>query len=223
MRRWKKRNWPRSAISPRSSGCDRPVSRCSISAAAGAGSRLRWRGITAGGHRHHPLARAVDAARRRAAAEGLSDRVRFELIDYRAMTGKFDRIVSVGMFEHVGVAHTKRSSRRCTRPEAGRRGAAAFDRPLEGPGATNPWIAKYIFPGGYSPRSRKCCRPLEHSGLFATDIEILRLHYAKTFAHWRRRFAANRDTIASIYDERFCRMFEFYLSGSNWPSAWPIT
>jgi cyclopropane-fatty-acyl-phospholipid synthase len=86
---------------------------------------------------------------------------------------------------------------------------------LEGPGATNPWIAKYIFPGGYSPALSEVLGPIEHSGLVITDIEILRLHYAKTIAHWRRRFAANRDTISALYDERFCRMFEFYLSGSE--------
>ena len=85
----------------------------------------------------------------------------------------------------------------------------------DGPGFTNPWIAKYIFPGGYCPALSEVLPPIEKSGLFATDIEILRLHYAETLRNWRRRFAANRDTIASLYDERFCRMFEFYLCGSE--------
>ena len=83
------------------------------------------------------------------------------------------------------------------------------------PLATNPWIAKYIFPGGYCPALSEVLPRVEKSGLVATDIEVLRLHYAETLWNWRRRFAANRDTIASLYDERFCRMFEFYLCGSE--------
>ena len=85
----------------------------------------------------------------------------------------------------------------------------------EGPGATNPWIARYIFPGGYCPALSEVLPAIERSGLVTTDIEILRLHYAETLRHWRRRFAANRDAIAALYDERFCRMFEFYLCGSE--------
>lgn len=155
-------------------------------------------------------------ARRRATAEGLADRVRFEIMDYRAMNQQFDRIVSVGMFEHVGVPNYPAfftTLKRCLR----RDGVAllhAIGR-FEPPGGTNPWIAKYIFPGGYVPALSEVLAPLERSGLRSTDIEVLRLHYARTLAHWRKRFEANRDTIASIYDERFCRMFEFYLAGSQ--------
>lgn len=156
------------------------------------------------------------AARTRAQEAGLSHRVKFELMDYRAMDQQFDRIVSVGMFEHVGVPNYKTffaTIKRCLKPD----GVALLHSigRLEGPGATNPWIAKYIFPGGYSPALSEVLAPIERSGLLATDIEILRLHYAKTLAHWRRRFAANLDAITTIYDERFCRMFEFYLSGSE--------
>ena len=85
----------------------------------------------------------------------------------------------------------------------------------DGPGSTNSWIKKYIFPGGYSPALSEALPAVEKAGLFATDIEVLRLHYAETLRHWRRRFSANRDTIATLYDERFCRMFEFYLAGSE--------
>ena len=85
----------------------------------------------------------------------------------------------------------------------------------DGPGFTNPWIAKYIFPGGYCPALSEVLAPVEKSGLLVTDVEVLRLHYAETLRHWRRRFTANRDTIASLYDERFCRMFEFYLCGAE--------
>ncbi len=155
-------------------------------------------------------------ARARALAEGLEDQVTFELADYRTMDQKFDRIVSVGMFEHVGVPNYPdyfATIKRCLKPD----GVALLHSigRFSGPAITNPWIAKYIFPGGYSPALSEVLPALESSGLLATDIEILRLHYAKTLAHWRRRFAANRDAIAALYDERFCRMFEFYLSSSE--------
>jgi cyclopropane-fatty-acyl-phospholipid synthase len=155
-------------------------------------------------------------ARERAIAAGLEDRVNFELLDYRSLDRKFDRIVSVGMFEHVGVGHYQTfldTVARSLEPN----GVAllhAIGR-SDGPSCTNAWIDKYIFPGGYSPALSEVIPRVERAGLVATDIEILRLHYARTLSHWRWRFAANRDTIASIYDERFCRMFEFYLSGSE--------
>jgi len=155
-------------------------------------------------------------AQARAAAEGLADRVTFELMDYRAMRRPFDRIVSVGMFEHVGVVHYQAffdMVRRCLAPD----GVALLHSigRSDGPGFTNPWIAKYIFPGGYTPALSEVFPAIEKSGLVATDVEILRLHYAETLRHWRWRFAANRDAIETIYDERFCRMFEFYLAGSE--------
>jgi cyclopropane-fatty-acyl-phospholipid synthase len=161
-------------------------------------------------------AEQLTEARARAAAEGLADRVSFEMLDYRALTQRFDRIVSVGMFEHVGVVHFRAffdTVARCLEPD----GVAllhAIGRD-DGPGSTNPWIAKYIFPGGYCPALSEVLPPIEASRLVTTDIEILRLHYAETLHHWRRRFAANRDTIGALYDERFCRMFEFYLAGSE--------
>jgi cyclopropane-fatty-acyl-phospholipid synthase len=156
----------------------------------------------------------LSEARARAAAAGLSDRVRFELMDYRQMSGRFDRVVSVGMFEHVGIGHYA-TFFACIRRLLAEDGVAlvhAIGR-SDGPGATNAWLAKYIFPGGYSPALSEVFGPVERSGLIVTDVEILRLHYAETLRHWRRRFAANRDTIASLYDERFCRMFETYLAG----------
>ena len=155
-------------------------------------------------------------AQARAQAEGLADRVSFELLDYRAMHRSFDRIVSVGMFEHVGVGHYRQffeTVKRCLAPD----GVAllhAIGR-NDRPGSTNAWIAKYIFPGGYCPALSEVFPPIEKAGLIVTDVEILRLHYAETLRHWRRRFAANRDAVAGIYDERFCRMFEFYLAGAE--------
>jgi cyclopropane-fatty-acyl-phospholipid synthase len=155
-------------------------------------------------------------ARARAEAEGLSDRVKFELLDYRAVQDSFDRIVSVGMFEHVGINHYGtffKVVKQALKPD----GVALLHTigRSDGPGTTNPWIAKYIFPGGYSPALSELMTPIESSGLIATDVEILRLHYAETLRHWRRRFSANRDAIAALYDDRFCRMFEFYLAGSE--------
>jgi len=152
-------------------------------------------------------------ANSRAAEKGLSDRARFNLQDYRDIKGPFDRIVSVGMFEHVGVVHYRAffdTVARCLGPD----GVALLHSigQWDGPGTNNPWIRKYIFPGAYCPALSEVTPAIERSGLLTTDIEVLRLHYAETLRHWRRRFATNRDTIASLYDERFCRMFEFYLS-----------
>lgn len=153
-------------------------------------------------------------ARQRAADAGLSDRVRFVLMDYRGWDRPMDRVVSVGMFEHVGIANYAtffRTVRHALKPD----GVAlvhAIGR-MSGPGSTNPWLAKYIFPGGYSPALSEVVPAIEAAGLWITDVEILRLHYALTIREWRRRFEANRGEIAALYDERFCRMFEFYLAG----------
>ena len=156
------------------------------------------------------------AARARAREAGLADRVRFELLDYRALRGTYDRIVSVGMFEHVGISHYRhffQALRRSLAPD----GVAlihAIGR-SHGPAVTNPWLAKYIFPGGYSPALSEVLPAVERSGLLATDIEVLRLHYAETLRRWRERLSARHGAVAALYDERFCRMFEFYLSGAE--------
>ncbi|NKC32224.1 SAM-dependent methyltransferase [Falsiroseomonas selenitidurans] len=155
-------------------------------------------------------------ARRRAAEAGLADRCRFELLDYRAWRRPVDRIVSVGMFEHVGIVNYPaffRTLARALKPDGVALVHAIGRR--DGPGSTNPWLTRYIFPGGYSPALSEVLPAVERSGLWATDVEILRLHYALTLQEWRRRFAANRDAIQSLYDERFCRMFEFYLAASE--------
>ena len=154
------------------------------------------------------------AARARAEQAGLSDRVRFELLDYRALDRRFDRVVSVGMFEHVGIVHYNtffRTLHACLEAD----GVALVHTigSSNVPSVTNPWLTKYIFPGGYSPSLSEVMPAVERSGLIVTDIEILRLHYAKTIRHWRTRFDHNRETIKGLYDERFCRMFEFYLAG----------
>jgi cyclopropane-fatty-acyl-phospholipid synthase len=161
-------------------------------------------------------AEQLAVSRERAAAAGLSDRVRFELRDYRDLDQQFDRIVSVGMFEHVGIGYFPTFFDTLLRSLAP--GGVALLHSigrLKGPAFTNPWLAKYIFPGGYAPALSEVLPSVEKSGLFITDIEIWRLHYAQTLRHWRARFDANRADIAALYDERFCRMFEFYLAGSE--------
>ncbi len=158
----------------------------------------------------------LEVARHRAAAAGLAERVKFELIDYRMVAGQFDRVVSVGMFEHVGVVHYPTFFRR-VRELLAPDGVALLHSigRADGPGATNPWIRRYIFPGGYSPALSEVTPVVEKTGLFVTDIEILRLHYAETLRRWRARFLANRERVRQLYDERFCRMWEFYLAASE--------
>lgn len=147
---------------------------------------------------------------------GVADRVRFLLKDYRDLTGQFDRIVSVGMFEHVGVKHYGEFFERC-RELLSKDGVALLHTigRSSGPGITAPWMRKYIFPGGYSPALSEVVPIIERTGLMLTDIEVLRLHYADTLKEWRRRFVNNWDEVKSLYDERFCRMWNFYLAGSE--------
>jgi cyclopropane-fatty-acyl-phospholipid synthase len=155
-------------------------------------------------------------ARVRADEKDLAARVEFRLQDYRDVGETFDRIVSVGMFEHVGVNFYDRYFRACAQ-------ALADDGVMvlhsigrsEGPGITNPWIAKYIFPGGYIPALSEVLPAVERAGLLVTDIEILRMHYAHTLRAWRERFLAHRETVEKLYDERFVRMWEFYLAASE--------
>jgi cyclopropane-fatty-acyl-phospholipid synthase len=154
-------------------------------------------------------------ARRRAAEAGVADRVRFELIDYRRVHGRFDRIVSVGMFEHVGPPHYRTFFRKCRSLLAddgvmllhtiGRMGK---------PGTTDAWTAKYIFPGGYNPALSEIVAASEQAKLMVADVETLRLHYAHTIAHWYARVTASRAEIVALYDERFFRMWQFYLAGA---------
>jgi len=150
----------------------------------------------------------------RAIKAGLDDRVRFQLRDYREVEGRFDRIVSVGMFEHVGVGHFAEFFAKVydLLAEDGVMLLHTIGR-CDGPGATNPWLSKYIFPGGYSPALSEILPVIERARMYVTDVETLRLHYAETIRHWRQRFHANRAQIEALYDARFCRMWEFYLAG----------
>jgi len=153
---------------------------------------------------------------RRTIEKGVTEKVRFKLLDYREESGRYDRIVSVGMFEHVGSAHYLEYFRKVKDllAEDGVMLLHSIGR-MEPPGGTNTWLRKYIFPGGYSPALSEVLAAIEKAGLWVTDIEVLRLHYAETLRIWRERFLANREQIKQLagYDDRFCRMWEFYLAG----------
>jgi len=155
-------------------------------------------------------------ANARAEAAHLADKARFTLTDYRDVEGPYDRIVSVGMFEHVGRPNYQTYFDQVARllDEDGVALIHAIGR-ADGPAFTQPWIAKYIFPGGYIPALSEVLPCVERAGLIVTDVEILRLHYAETLAAWRARFDAQREAIAELYDERFCRMWELYLAFSE--------
>ena len=152
----------------------------------------------------------------RAEQRGIADRVKFHLKDYRHLDQRFDRIVSVGMFEHVGVGHFAEyfGKIRTLLADDGAAVVHSINR-SDGPGATSAWVKKYIFPGGYIPALSEVVPQIEGAGLYITDIEILRLHYAETLRQWAHRFADHRDRARDIYDERFCRMWEFYLAASE--------
>ncbi len=160
-------------------------------------------------------------AQRRLAASGLGKQVEFRLEDYRDMTGQYDAIVSVGMFEHVGRPQYPTFFKTVSTllKQDGVALLHTIGR-LSPPGVTNPWIRKYIFPGGYIPAASELFTALEGSGLKHNDFECWRLHYAKTLVEWQRRFAAARPQIQNRMGERFCRMWEFYLKASEASFRW---
>jgi cyclopropane-fatty-acyl-phospholipid synthase len=163
---------------------------------------------------HEQLAAARCRAEERDA--GSRARVRFEALDYRDVTDRFDRIVSVGMFEHVGVNFYDAFFAKCASLLAEDGVMVLHSIGRSGPpSSTSAWIAKYIFPGGYIPALSEVLPAIEHADLLVTDIEILRLHYAETIRAWRERFLAHRDEVARLYDMRFVRMWEFYLAASE--------
>ncbi len=155
-------------------------------------------------------------AQQRALDRRMQKRAEFRIEDYRETAGRFDRIVSVGMFEHVGVGYFDTFFRHAARllDDNGVMLLHTIGR-TTGPGATNPWIAKYIFPGGYTPALDEIVSSIERAKLMVTDVEVLRLHYAETLRAWRERFMAKRAQAEAIYDARFVRMWEFYLAGSE--------
>jgi len=171
--------------------------------------KARVTGITLSAEQH-------TYARGRASERPLTQAIDFRLQDYRDVAERFDRIVSVGMFEHVGVGYYDTFFRKCAAmlEDDGAMVLHSIGR-SEGPNVTNPWIAKYIFPGGYIPALSEVLPAVERAGLLVTDIEILRLHYAETLKAWRERFLAHRDDAERIYDTHFVRMWEFYLAAAE--------
>jgi cyclopropane-fatty-acyl-phospholipid synthase len=155
-------------------------------------------------------------ANARTAEKSLTRKAKFLLQDYRDIPGTFDRIVSVGMFEHVGVVFYETFFKRCAEllADDGVMVLHSIGRST-GPDVTSPWITKYIFPGGYIPAISEVMPAIERAGLLVCDVEILRLHYAETLKAWRERFMARREEAVRLYDERFARMWEFYLAASE--------
>ncbi len=155
-------------------------------------------------------------ARQRAEDAGLADRVTFRLMDYRNVAERFDRVVSVGMFEHVGQPHYReyfRNVKDRLRPD----GIALIHTigRTDPPGMTSPWVEKYIFPGGYVPSMSETMVAVEKEDLYPCDVEVWRLHYATTLRHWHDRFVAQKDKAIALYDERFFRMWKYYLVASE--------
>jgi cyclopropane-fatty-acyl-phospholipid synthase len=152
----------------------------------------------------------------RAVQQGVEEWVKFRMLDYREETGIYDRIVSVGMFEHVGVANYKQffAQIKALLKDDGVALVHSIGR-MDGPGHTEEWLRKYIFPGGYTPALSEVLPIVEKLGLWVTDIEILRLHYAKTLRLWHDNFDRHREAIEQMYDERLCRMWELFLAASE--------
>ena len=183
-----------------------------------------WGGLALYLHKHYDVdvlgvALAPDQilfSRERAAEAGVSDRVKFELIDYRDVPGKFDRIVNVGLIEHLGTPHYPGFFAKCRdllTPDGvmvshccGRMGK---------PGLTDAWTRKYIFPGGYIPALSELVSEAERHKMIVTDTEAMRYHYAHTLEEWYRRTMAHQKEITALYDERFFRMWQFYLAGAE--------
>lgn len=155
----------------------------------------------------------IRVARERAKAAGVGHLVEFREIDYRNVEGSFDRVVSVGMMEHVGIFHLDEYFAKVhgLLKDDGYAFIHCIGR-MSPPGTTGPFIRKYIFPGAYVPALSETTAAAERNGLWVADIEILRLHYYHTIRHWRERFAKNRAKAVQIYDERFARMWEYYLA-----------
>ena len=158
----------------------------------------------------------LGVARARAKAAGLADRVTFDLVDYRAVTGQYDRIVSVGMFEHVGAPNFE-TFFNVVRDRLAEDGVALIHTigRTAPPNATNPWISRYIFPGGYVPSLSEVAEAIQKTGLRIGDIECLRLHYAMTLRCWFDRFSASAEVAAALKDDRFVRMWRYYLAASE--------
>ena len=151
----------------------------------------------------------------------LENKVSFKLLDYRELNEKFDRVVSVGMFEHVGRKFYKKYFNKVS--ELLNNDGVALIHTIGSsnpPRDPHPWITKYIFPGGYTPSLSQIARPIEDSGLIISDLEVLRMHYAHTLRHWKERFLSKKEIVLEMFDERFYRIWEFYLASCEMAFKW---
>ena len=151
----------------------------------------------------------------------LENQVRFKLMDYRELNEKFDRVVSVGMFEHVGRKFYKnyfKTVNKLLKED----GVALIHTigSVVSPRDPHPWITKYIFPGGYTPSLSEIAGPIEKSGLIISDMEVLRMHYSHTLRHWKERFIGKKEEVLAMFDEKFFRMWEFYLASCEMTFKW---
>ena len=163
----------------------------------------------------------LEYSNKKAKELNLENQVRFKLMDYRELNEKFDRIVSVGMLEHVGRKFYKTYfntiSKLLTKDGVALVHTIGSVNPPRDP---HPWITKYIFPGGYTPSLSEVVKPIENSGLIISDMEVLRMHYAYTLRHWKERFLSKKEQVLGMFDEKFFRMWEFYLTGCEMVFKW---
>ena len=163
----------------------------------------------------------LDYSNKKVKEMNLGNQVKFRLMDYRELDEKFDRIVSVGMFEHVGRKFYKKFFKQINNL-LNEKGVSLIHTigSVKPPRDPHPWITKYIFPGGYTPSLSEVTTPIENAGLIVTDIEVLRLHYSHTLKHWKENCIRNKDKIIKMFDEKFFRMWEFYLTGCEMSFKW---
>jgi len=163
----------------------------------------------------------MEYSKNKAKELNLENQVNFKLIDYREINEKFDRIVSVGMFEHVGrkfyKSYFNKISKLLNDKGVSLIHTIGSSNPPRDP---HPWITKYIFPGGYTPSLSEIARPIEDSGLIISDMEVLRMHYSHTLRHWKERFLSKKETVLEMFDEKFYRMWEFYLASCEMAFKW---
>jgi len=162
-----------------------------------------------------------DYSNKKAKEMNLGNQVDFKLIDYRQINEKFDRIVSVGMFEHVGRKFYKTYFNQVSKllKDDGISLIHTIGS-VNSPREPHPWITKYIFPGGYTPSLSEIAGPIEKSGLMISDIEVLRMHYSHTLRHWKKRFLSKKHEVLEMFDEKFLRMWEFYLASCEMVFKW---
>ena len=163
----------------------------------------------------------LEYSQRKAKEFNLENQIQFKLMDYRQLNEKFDRIVSVGMFEHVGRKFYKTYFNKVSKL-LNEDGIALIHTigSVNPPRDPQPWITKYIFPGGYTPSLSEIARPIENSGLVLSDLEVLRMHYSHTLRHWKQRFLSQKDVVLEMFDEKFLRMWEFYLASTEMTFKW---